>query len=114
MMIATDALTTTSVSEDARGAVATMKTKTVTTIRKKMKAIIEIPNDLIRSAGSSIGLSKPHLMDIAILAANRLANVDKFTINLDDTDQKDVVEANIALMCVTQVMTDIAKYYERN
>lgn len=82
--------------------------------RAKMKAIIEIPDELIRSAGSAIGLSKPHLMDIAILAMERLSGVKEMTISLDDTDQKDVVEANIAMMCVTQVMCDITKNHEQN
>ena len=79
-----------------------------------MKAIIEIPDDLIRSAGSAIALSKPHLMDVALLAMERLAKMNELTLNFDDTEQKDVVEANIAMMCVTQIMTDITKDYERN
>lgn len=111
-MIATDALTTTSVSEDARGAVATMKTKTVTTIRKKMKAIIEIPDDLIRSAGSAIALSRPHLMDEAIEAMHRLAKVDELTLNFNGMDQKDTIEESIAMMCVTQTMSEIVKGHE--
>jgi phosphoglycerate dehydrogenase-like enzyme len=79
-----------------------------------MKAIIEIPEDLIRSAGSAIALSKPHLMDEAIEAMRRLAKVDELTLNFNGIDQKDTVEEGIAMMCVTQTMAEIVTDNERN
>jgi len=79
-----------------------------------MKAIIEIPDDLIRSAGSAIALSKPHLMDEAIIATKRLAEMSEMTLDFNDTSDKNTVETNIAMLCVTQIMGDIVKGYERN
>jgi hypothetical protein len=79
-----------------------------------MKAIIEIPDDLIREACRATALSKPHLSDLACLAMDRLAKERVFIISLDDTSEKDAVEANIAMLCVTQTMDEIVKNYERN
>lgn len=73
-----------------------------------MRAIIEIPDELIRRAGSAIGQKHPKFVDVIITAIGRLAKTEEMTIRFPDKASKDSIEADVALMCVTQVMEDIA------
>lgn len=79
-----------------------------------MKAIIEIPDELIRSAGSAIALAKPHLAVIAMLACEKLNGVDTMTIKFDSGELKKSIEADIAMLCITQVAEEMLDGYERN
>jgi len=79
-----------------------------------MKAIIEIPDELIRSAGSAIALAKTHLAVIAMLACEKLSGVDSMTIKFDSGEQKQSIEADIAMLCITQVAEEMLDGYERN
>lgn len=79
-----------------------------------MKAIIEIPDELIREAGHALMVSRPNVTPFVMVALDRLRNKDELVVNLDDTSQKDNVVASTAMLCVTQVLCDIAKDYERN
>lgn len=73
-----------------------------------MKAIIEIPDELIRMAGSAIGQKHPKFLDVIITAIERLAKTEEMTIRFPDKASKDSIEADVAIMCVTQVMEDIS------
>lgn len=79
-----------------------------------MKAIIEIPDELIREAGRALMVSHPNLTPFVMVALDRLRNKDELLINLDDTSQKGNVVASTAMLCVTQILGDIAKEYEQN
>ena len=79
-----------------------------------MKAIIEIPDDLIQGACTAIRLTKPNLAPIAIMAGEKLRGVNSMTIKLDEEEQKKSLEANIAMLCITQVMGEMIDGYERN
>ncbi|MBQ3991245.1 MAG: hypothetical protein II630_10360 [Bacteroidales bacterium] len=79
-----------------------------------MKAIIEIPDELIREAGRALMVSHPNLTPFVMVALDRLRNKDELLVNLDDTSQKGNVVASIAMLCVTQILGDIAKEYEQN
>lgn len=79
-----------------------------------MKAIIEIPDELIREAGRALMVSHPNLTPFVMVALDRLRNKDELLINLDDTSHKGNVVASTAMLCVTQILGDIAKEYERN
>lgn len=107
-MTVTDALTTTTASEDARGAVATMKTK------NDMRAIIEIPDDLIREACMAVRIAKPHLAPIVMMAYEKLRGVDTMAVKFDEGKLKETIEADVAMLCITQVMEELIEGYERN
>ena len=79
-----------------------------------MKAIIEIPDELIREAGRALMVSHPNVTPFVTAALVRLRNKDELLINLDDTSQKGNVVASTAMLCVTQILGDIAKEYEQN
>lgn len=79
-----------------------------------MKAIIEIPDDLIREAGRALMVSHPNVTPFVTAALERLRDKDELLVNLDDTNQKESVLASTAMLCVTQTLSDIAKEYERN
>ena len=79
-----------------------------------MKAIIEIPDELIREAGRALMVSHPNLTPFVMVALDRLRNKDELLVNLDDTSQKGNVIASTAMLCVTQILGDIAKEYEQN
>lgn len=79
-----------------------------------MKAIIEIPDELIREAGRALMVSHPNLTPFVMVALDRLRNKDELLVNLDDTSQKGNVVASTAMLCVTQILGDIAKEYEQN
>lgn len=79
-----------------------------------MKAIIEIPDELIREAGRALMVSHPNLTPFVMVALDRLKNMGELLINLDDTSQKESVLASTSMLCITQVLGDIAKEYERN
>lgn len=81
---------------------------------KKMKAIIEIPDELIREAGRALMVSHPNVTPFVTAALERLKNMGELLINLDDTSNKGNVVASTAMLCVTQILGDIAKEYERN
>jgi hypothetical protein len=40
--------------------------------------------------------------------------MDELLVNLDDTSQKESVLASTSMLCITQVLGDIAKEYEQN
>ena len=79
-----------------------------------MKAIIEIPDELIREAGRALMVSHPNVTPFVMVALDRLRNKDEILVNFDDTSQKDSVLASTAMLCITQILGDIAKDYERN
>jgi len=79
-----------------------------------MKAIIEIPDELIREAGRALMVNNPNVTPFITAALERLKDMGELLINLDDTSQKDNVIASTAMLCVTQILGDIAKEYERN
>lgn len=79
-----------------------------------MKAIIEIPDELIREAGRALMVSHPNLTPFVTAALERLRNMDELLVNLDDTSQKDSVVASTAMLCITQVMEELIEGYERN
>lgn len=79
-----------------------------------MKAIIEIPDELIREAGRALMVSHPNVTPFVMVALDRLRNKDELVVNLDDTSQKGSVVASTAMLCVTQTLSDIAKEYEQN
>ena len=79
-----------------------------------MKAIIEIPDELIREAGRSLMVSHPNVTPFVMVALDRLRNKDELLVNFDDTSQKDSVLASTAMLCITQILGDISKDYERN
>ena len=79
-----------------------------------MKAIIEIPDELIREAGRALMVSHPNVTPFVMVALDRLRNKDEILVNFDDTNQKDSVLASTAMLCITQILCDIAKDYERN
>lgn len=79
-----------------------------------MKAIIEIPDELIREAGRALMVSHPNLTPFVTASLERLRNKDELLVNLDDTSQKESVVASTAMLCVTQTLSDIAKEYEQN
>lgn len=79
-----------------------------------MKAIIDIPDDLIREAGRALMISHPNVTPFVTAALERLKDKDELLVNLDDTDKKGDVVASVAMLCVTQTLSDIAKEYERN
>lgn len=75
-----------------------------------MKAIIEIPDDMIRSAGSTIVLSHPEMIDAVIEATNKLMGTDKLALRFDRDNDRKVVEMNTAILAITQVMEDISTH----
>jgi len=79
-----------------------------------MKAIIEIPDDMIQGACTAIRLAKPHLAPIVMMAYEKLRGVDSMTIKFDAGEQKQSIEADIAMLCITQVAEEIIDGYERN
>lgn len=79
-----------------------------------MKAIIEIPDELIREAGRALMVSHPETTPFVMVALDRLRNKDELLVNLDDTSQKESVLASTAMLCITQILGDIAKDYEQN
>jgi hypothetical protein len=79
-----------------------------------MKAIIEIPDELIREAGRALMVRHPNVTPFVMVALDRLRNKDELLVNLDDTSQKESVLASTAMLCITQILGDIAKDYERN
>lgn len=79
-----------------------------------MKAIIEIPDELIREAGRALMVSHPNVTPFVMVALDRLRNKDEILVNFDDTSQKESVLASTAMLCITQILGDIAKDYERN
>lgn len=76
-----------------------------------MKAIIEIPNDVIRRAGSAIAVSHPKTIDAVIAAVQRLGGTEELVLRFDSDKDREAMEANTAILAVTQVMEDIAKEY---
>lgn len=79
-----------------------------------MKAIIEISDELIREAGRALMVSHPTVTPFVTAALERLRCTDELLVNLDDTSKKCDVLASTALLCVTQIMGNIAKEYEQN
>lgn len=79
-----------------------------------MKAIIEIPDELIQGACTAIRHTKPHLAPIVMMAYEKLRGVDTMTVKFDEGEQKQSIEADIAMLCITQVAGEIIDGYERN
>jgi len=69
---------------------------------------------LIREAGRALIVNNPNVTPFITAALERLKDMGELLINLDDTSQKDNVIASTAMLCVTQILGDIAKEYERN
>ncbi len=72
-----------------------------------MKAIIEIPDEIIRSAGSAIAMSRPHFTDLVIAAMQRLGQKEEIALRFDKEEFQTSIIADTAMLCVTQVMEDI-------
>lgn len=79
-----------------------------------MKAIIEIPDDLIREACMAVRITKPHLAPIVMMAYEKLRGVDTMTVKFDEGECRKAVEADVAMLCITQVMEELIEGYERN
>jgi len=79
-----------------------------------MKAIIEIPDDLIREACLAIRHTKPHLAPIVMMAYEKLRGVDSMAVKFDEGKLKETIEADVAMLCITQVMEELIEGYERN
>lgn len=79
-----------------------------------MKAIIEIPDDMISGACTAISIAKPHLAPIVMMAYEKLRGVDSMTVKFDTGECKQTIEADIAMLCITQVAEELIDGYERN
>lgn len=78
-----------------------------------MKAIIEISDELIRTAGQTIALRYPHLAALAMVATDKAAAKDEVVIGFSGKE-KETIEADVAMMCVVQEMDEMTTNYERN
>ena len=78
-----------------------------------MKAIIEIPDELIRTAGQTVAQRYPKFAALAMVATDKAAAKVEMTIEFDG-EEKESIEADVAMMCVVQVMNEMTMNYERN
>ena len=72
-----------------------------------MKAIIEIPDEMVRSAGTAIGFAQPKIVDAVIAAMQRLSDMKEIVLQFDKKEDRRVMEENTALLIVSQVIGEI-------
>ena len=78
-----------------------------------MRAIIEISDELIRTAGQTVAQRYPKFAALAMVATAKVSTTGEMVIKFND-GQKESIETQVAMMCVVQAIDEMTTNYERN
>ena len=78
-----------------------------------MRAIIEISDELIRTAGQTVAQRYPKFAALAMVATAKVSTTGEMVIKFND-EEKEPIETQVAMMCVVQAIDEMTTNYERN
>ena len=78
-----------------------------------MRAIIEISDELIRTAGQTVAQRYPKFAALAMVATAKVSTTGEMVIKFND-EEKEHIETQVAMMCVVQAIDEMTTNYERN